>query len=234
MERRKLGLENAQALKHKYKCSAACWDRDPRQCCGAARWATQRIAESYRALSDFYEQVAQQMAEDLAAAEARRLPVIAAQPTLRLELPEALQQAPSRLDMCSKCARAVQQVELLEERCRGTADTWRDTFRRRAALAQGAAGAAAASLEARDGAAAAAAVAAPAPPAPPPAAVAPAGEAQQGERPPMQQQQRRQQQHDCGGSGDVGADGPPTTPTQQRQQQQQQQQQHSSSDEEQR
>ncbi|PRW57158.1 hypothetical protein C2E21_4338 [Chlorella sorokiniana] len=49
------------------------------------------------------------MAEDLAAAEARRLPVIAAQPTLRLELPEALQQAPSRLDMCSKCARAVQQ-----------------------------------------------------------------------------------------------------------------------------
>ncbi|PRW56979.1 hypothetical protein C2E21_4339 [Chlorella sorokiniana] len=51
------------------------------------------------------------MAEDLAAAEARHLPVIAAQPTLRLELPEALQQAPSRLDMCSKCARAVQQLD---------------------------------------------------------------------------------------------------------------------------
>ena len=51
-----------------------------------------------------------QMAEDLAAAEARRLPVIAVQPTLRLELPETLQQAPPRLDMCSKCAQYVQKV----------------------------------------------------------------------------------------------------------------------------
>ena len=51
-----------------------------------------------------------QMAEDLAAAEARRAPVIAVQPTLRLNLPEALQQAPPRLDMCSECAQYVQKV----------------------------------------------------------------------------------------------------------------------------
>ena len=51
-----------------------------------------------------------QMAEELAATEARRPPVIAAQPTLRLELPETLQQAPPRLDMCSECAKFVQQV----------------------------------------------------------------------------------------------------------------------------
>ena len=51
-----------------------------------------------------------QMAEGLAAAEARRLADFAVQPTLRLELPEALQQAPPRLDMCSECAKFVQQV----------------------------------------------------------------------------------------------------------------------------
>ena len=51
-----------------------------------------------------------QVREELAAAEARRPAVIAAQPSLRLNLPEALQQAPPRLDMCSKCARQLEQV----------------------------------------------------------------------------------------------------------------------------
>ncbi len=51
-----------------------------------------------------------QVTEELAAAEARRQAVIAAQPALRLALPEALQQAPPRLDMCSECAQMVQQV----------------------------------------------------------------------------------------------------------------------------
>ena len=147
-----------QASRRKYKYAALGWDRTTRTCCGGAQWATQRIAASYHALEDFYEQVAQQvgigstgavlrllrlrdllplsrlnhclaaqsaatpalpcpvlpafaqMAEDLAATEARRPPVIAAQPTLRLELPETLQQAPPRLDMCSECAKFVQQV----------------------------------------------------------------------------------------------------------------------------
>ena len=155
-----------QAWRRNYKYNAWGWDRTTRQCCGAAQWATQRIAASYRALADFYEQVAQQvgigstgvllrllcvhalpppgglhpclvaplattpalpcpvlppaqMAEDLAAAEARRPAVIAAQPTLRLELPEALQQAPPRLDMCSECATLVQQVGGAGARLRG-------------------------------------------------------------------------------------------------------------------
>ena len=56
-----------------------------------------------------------QKAEELAAAEARRPPVIVAQPTLHLELPEALQQAPPRLDMCSECARTVQEVRRRKE-----------------------------------------------------------------------------------------------------------------------
>ncbi|PRW51065.1 hypothetical protein C2E21_5492 [Chlorella sorokiniana] len=104
-----LGLANAQAKRHKYKYGALAWDRHTRMCCGAAQWATQRIAASYHALADFYEQVVQQRVEDLAAAEARRQPIIAAQPTLHLELPEALQQPPPRLDMCSECAKFVQQ-----------------------------------------------------------------------------------------------------------------------------
>ncbi|PRW51170.1 E3 ubiquitin- ligase RNF213-like [Chlorella sorokiniana] len=109
VERRKLGLANAQASRRVNKYGAYAWDRHTRTCCGAAQWATQRIAASYHALADFYEQVVQQMAEDLAAAEARRQPIIAAQPTLHLELPEALQQPPPRLDMCSECAKFVQQ-----------------------------------------------------------------------------------------------------------------------------
>ena len=51
-----------------------------------------------------------QIREELAAAEARRPAVIAAQPALRLNLPQALQQAPPRLDMCSVCARRLEQV----------------------------------------------------------------------------------------------------------------------------
>ena len=51
-----------------------------------------------------------QLTEELAAAQARRQAVIAAQPALRLHLPEALQQVPPRLDWCSECAQMVQQV----------------------------------------------------------------------------------------------------------------------------
>ena len=146
-----------QALWRTYEYGGVCWDHENRRCCGAAQWATQRIAASHHALAAFYEQVTQQvgvsgggalaqllrlrdllllgrlqhglaaqgvqpplpcpappapaqMAEDLAAAEARRRPVIAAQPTLHLELPDALRRAPPRLDMCSECAQNVQQV----------------------------------------------------------------------------------------------------------------------------
>ena len=50
-----------QASMRKYKYAALGWDRTTRKCCGAAHWATQRIAASYHALEDFYEQVAQQV-----------------------------------------------------------------------------------------------------------------------------------------------------------------------------
>ena len=48
--------------------------------------------------------------EEFAAAEARRPAVIAAEPTLHLDLSGALQQQPPRLDMCLKCARLLEQV----------------------------------------------------------------------------------------------------------------------------
>ena len=53
-----------------------------------------------------------QIKEELAAAEARRLAVIAAQPALRLDLPAALQQPPPRLDLCSVCAGRFEKVRL--------------------------------------------------------------------------------------------------------------------------
>lgn len=51
-----------------------------------------------------------QITEELTAAEARRPAVLVAQPTLRLDLSRALQQAPARVDMCSACAGLVQKV----------------------------------------------------------------------------------------------------------------------------
>ena len=50
-----------QALRRKYKWGAFGWERTTCKCCGAAQWATQRIAASYHALEDFYEQVTQQV-----------------------------------------------------------------------------------------------------------------------------------------------------------------------------
>ena len=51
-----------------------------------------------------------QLKEHLAAAEARRAAARVVRPTLRLNLPEELQQQPSRLDMCSKCAGSISLV----------------------------------------------------------------------------------------------------------------------------
>ncbi len=53
-----------------------------------------------------------QVKEELAAAYARRTPVLVAEPALCLELPEELQQPPPRLDMCSACARLIQEVRV--------------------------------------------------------------------------------------------------------------------------
>lgn len=53
-----------------------------------------------------------QVAEELAAAEARRPAALVVQPTLHLDLPEALQHPPPRLDMCSSCALLVKEVSV--------------------------------------------------------------------------------------------------------------------------
>ena len=53
-----------------------------------------------------------QTEEELAAAYARRKPVLVAEPALCLELPEELQQQPPRLDMCSACAWLLQEVRV--------------------------------------------------------------------------------------------------------------------------
>ncbi|KAI7838444.1 hypothetical protein COHA_007707 [Chlorella ohadii] len=222
---RQLELKNAEASLRKYKQGAVCFDRSTRQCCGAAQWVAQRVAASYRAAADFYEQTTQQWTEELAAAEARRQPVIAAQPTLRLDLTEALQQAPPRLDMCAACARMLQQVEVAEETCRTHAAFLRDNFQQRGMRA------APATAAARSGALAgtAAAPAAGAPGAAAPPADLPAGEAQQGQQAPVQQQQQQEQQQ-CGSYSVAAAEGAPTTPKQSPLPQQQ----HSSSEKEQR
>ncbi|KAL4447526.1 hypothetical protein ABPG75_004745 [Micractinium tetrahymenae] len=86
-----------------------------RQCCAARAWVRQRAAASYRAQHDFYSQLSQQITEELAAAEAWRPAGIVAQPTLRLDLPGALQQPPPRVDMCSGCAGWIQELELAEQ-----------------------------------------------------------------------------------------------------------------------
>ena len=51
-----------------------------------------------------------QIKEELASVKAQRPTVIVAQPALHLDLPKALQQPPSRLDMCSKCADWIEKV----------------------------------------------------------------------------------------------------------------------------
>jgi len=52
----------------------------------------------------------EQSTEEVAAAQARRKAVIVAEPMLPLELSGELQQAPPRMDMCSECARLLQEV----------------------------------------------------------------------------------------------------------------------------
>ncbi|PSC75789.1 hypothetical protein C2E20_1529 [Micractinium conductrix] len=215
----KLQLANAKARAAKYANYAVgyAWPAPWQQCCAAAAWVRQRAAASYRALHDFYSQIIQQGTEELAAAQARRPAVIAAEPTLHLDLSGALQQQPPRLDMCRACARWLEQLELNEYSCSAYADVVQKQFHERGMHATPATAAAS------PGAAAAAATA-----------------------PDVPVGQQGQQQQCSGGDSDAGgAEGAPDTPKQppqpQQQQQQhtssdreQQQQQHTSSDQEQR
>ncbi|PSC69258.1 expressed protein isoform A [Micractinium conductrix] len=162
-------------------------------CCAARGWVWQRVAASNRALEEYSRQMVQQVAEELAAAEARRPAALVVQPTLHLDLPEALQHPPPRLDMCSSCALLVKEAERGELALVVHGEHLRDSFQRR--------GLQPASARRMAEAAAAAAL--------------PAREAQQG-------QQKQQYGASNGISGGGGQADEPTTPQQQQQQQQEQ------------
>lgn len=66
-----------------------------------------------------------QIKVELAAAEARRQPVLVAQPALHLDLPAALQQPPPRVDMCSVCGRWIEQVGRWGAGCVVAMVSWR-------------------------------------------------------------------------------------------------------------
>lgn len=112
---RKLQLANLQADAERYDRSASLFEQPAAQeCCAGTAWVRQRLAASYRALHDYICQLMQQVSEELAAAEARRPAALMVQPTVRLALPEALQQQPPRVDMCSGCAESLLKAELRE------------------------------------------------------------------------------------------------------------------------
>ena len=86
-----------QAKVRKYTHSAACFEHSTRQCCIAAGWAAQRVAASYRALTDYYEQVVQQVGGIGGAAALARL-------RLGLPAPDWLPEAPaSPLVLAAAC-----------------------------------------------------------------------------------------------------------------------------------
>ncbi|PSC74215.1 N-acyl-phosphatidylethanolamine-hydrolyzing phospholipase D [Micractinium conductrix] len=119
LEYRKRQLENLTAKEATWASRAAGFEQPAAsECCAATVWVRQRVAASYRALHDYYIQHIRQVTEELAALDARRPAFIAVQPALHLDLPEALQQHPPRLDMCSKCADWIEQMERAEESCR--------------------------------------------------------------------------------------------------------------------
>ena len=66
-----------------------------------------------------------QLNEEYAAAQARRRAALVAQPTLRLNLPEALQHPPPRLDLCSECAGKIEQVRRMGASMLPAAMVWR-------------------------------------------------------------------------------------------------------------
>lgn len=233
VEYRTWGLANAQAMARQSRSSSIILKRPAAdQCCAAHAWVQQRAAVSYEASHDYYNQVAEQFAEMLAAAEARRVEVVVAQPSLRLQLPEALQQSPPRLDMCSKCARSLEEIEVDELACREHADFLKKEYQKKGLRA------APSVADSGPGAAGPAAVAAGTPVAKAQQAMAgsdscpalPAGPA--GGTPLAKAQQAQQAQQQRGGcdSSACRTECGPATPKQPPPPQQQQQQQQPSSD----
>ncbi|KAI7837610.1 hypothetical protein COHA_008536 [Chlorella ohadii] len=204
LDYRRRQLANLEAKVAGHARSAAAYEQPAaRECCAANGWVRSRLAASWWAAHDYGCQFIEQTKEELAAAEARRPPVLVAQPALHLHLPAALQQPPPRLDMCSACARRLQQAELNEQSIREHEAYLLNSNRRRG-LSPAPAAAGAASQAAGRRAPAAADVA--------------AGEAQaQPQQGPQQQQHAQQQQQGqlpCGddSAGD-GSEGAPATPT---------------------
>ncbi|KAI7836811.1 hypothetical protein COHA_009355 [Chlorella ohadii] len=119
LDYRRRQLANLEAKVARRARTAAAYEQPAaRECCAANGWVRSRMAASWWAAHDYGCQLLEQTKEELAAAEARRPPVLVAQPALHLDLPAALQQPPPRLDMCSACARRIQQAELNEQSIR--------------------------------------------------------------------------------------------------------------------
>lgn len=85
------------------------WGR-MRECCAAAGWVQKRVAASYRSQAAYFQQRDEQAAEELLAAQQGRAPALVVLPSLQLVLPDALRDEPARLDMCSACAKLLEQV----------------------------------------------------------------------------------------------------------------------------
>ncbi|KAI7845262.1 hypothetical protein COHA_001304 [Chlorella ohadii] len=180
MEHTKLLLGNYQVEERELEVCAGKWEcpgasaGPTSECCPASDWVRQRTAACYRAVQDYRLQLIAQLAEQLAADESGQPHASAVQPTLRLNLPEALQQQPPWLDLCSWCANRLQKNELIEESCRVHAK-----HSRQDPPADGVEGAPAAAAASRGEAGATAAAA---------------------DMPAREAQQQQQQQQQCGGA----------------------------------
>ena len=83
------------------------------ECCDAAKRVWERAALSYESQAAYCKVLAKQTWEQLEAVRARRSrPVLTEMATFELQLPDGWEQdPPSRLDMCSRCAKLLEQVD---------------------------------------------------------------------------------------------------------------------------
>jgi hypothetical protein len=93
------------------KCQALSQRSDGRGCCKASAQVQGRAAASYRAVAAFYRGMKTQAWEEGDALYEGRPAALKSLATLELQLPvEWVEHPPDRLDMCSACAKLVEQV----------------------------------------------------------------------------------------------------------------------------
>ena len=92
------------------------------ECCGVAKRVRERAALSCQSRAAYFSVLAKQTWEQLEAVRGRRLAVLPALASFVLELPEGWEQdPPSRLEMCSHCAKLLEEVggQLVDWAARG-------------------------------------------------------------------------------------------------------------------